>query len=323
MSQSSVEKWHCACRSVQPDKSNRAQTGSRSQLQTFETNENILYIIITFIIRIFSCFPTWSRFVAMNVMRLKRLGITHILNTAEGNSFMHVNTNAEFYAGTGIIYHGVPASDTDHFDISVYFEEAADFIETALAYKKGKGQRTRWLKLKTDTESFVYHGGLLTLTLCFHYNISKCSGSSWSNRGRRNFQLQQVWNGSQRRNTGWQDLKGRCVGPGDAPSLMPPFPRVSKNLQGSARSVMFVKGLVLNLLTTQMVSRHEQRFLLESDKCIWSMLASYSATIAQNRVEKEEIVLQSDAIKFLFECVSKIEKENVQQLCRCVAWTYR
>ncbi|XP_008281929.1 dual specificity protein phosphatase 3-like [Stegastes partitus] len=81
-----------------------------------------------------------NAFVATNVMRLKRLGITHILNAAEGNSFMHVNTNTEFYAGTGIIYHGVQASDTDHFDISVFFEEAADFIEKALAYKNGKGK---------------------------------------------------------------------------------------------------------------------------------------------------------------------------------------
>lgn len=81
----------------------------------------------------------WCRFVAMNVMRLKRQGVTHILNAAEGNSFMHVNTGAEFYAGTGIIYHGIPASDTDHFDISIYFEEAADFIEKALLYKNGKG----------------------------------------------------------------------------------------------------------------------------------------------------------------------------------------
>ncbi|XP_068192184.1 dual specificity protein phosphatase 3-like [Antennarius striatus] len=81
-----------------------------------------------------------NAFVAMNVMRLKRKGVTHILNAAEGNSFMHVNTNAEFYSGSGITYHGIPASDTDHFDISVYFEEAADFIEKALAYKKGKGK---------------------------------------------------------------------------------------------------------------------------------------------------------------------------------------
>ncbi|XP_035036977.2 dual specificity protein phosphatase 3 [Hippoglossus stenolepis] len=78
--------------------------------------------------------------VALNVLRLKRLGITHILNAAEGNSLMHVNTNAEFYAGTGFIYHGIPASDFDHFDLSVYFEEAADFIGKALAYNNGKGK---------------------------------------------------------------------------------------------------------------------------------------------------------------------------------------
>ncbi|XP_057673789.1 dual specificity protein phosphatase 3-like [Corythoichthys intestinalis] len=81
-----------------------------------------------------------NAFVATNVTRLKSMGITHILNAAEGNSFMHVNTNTEFYAGTGITYHGVAASDTDHFDISVYFEEAADFIEKALTYKNGKGR---------------------------------------------------------------------------------------------------------------------------------------------------------------------------------------
>ncbi|XP_015260599.1 PREDICTED: dual specificity protein phosphatase 3-like [Cyprinodon variegatus] len=81
-----------------------------------------------------------NAFVATNVMRLKRLGITHILNAAEGNSFMHVNTSADFYAGSGIVYHGIPANDTDHFDISVYFEEAADFIKKALAYKNGKGK---------------------------------------------------------------------------------------------------------------------------------------------------------------------------------------
>ncbi|KAL2101478.1 hypothetical protein ACEWY4_003239 [Coilia grayii] len=78
--------------------------------------------------------------VATNVGRLQRLGMTHVLNAAEGDSLMHVNTNAEFYAGTGMIYHGMPASDTDHFDLSVYFEEGADFIEKALAYKDGKGK---------------------------------------------------------------------------------------------------------------------------------------------------------------------------------------
>ncbi|XP_075994919.1 dual specificity protein phosphatase 3-like [Genypterus blacodes] len=77
---------------------------------------------------------------AMNLALLQRLGVTHILNAAEGNSFMHVDTNADFYVGTGVFYHGLPASDTDHFDLSVYFEEAADFIKKALEYKNGRGK---------------------------------------------------------------------------------------------------------------------------------------------------------------------------------------
>ncbi|NWR45205.1 DUS3 phosphatase, partial [Regulus satrapa] len=75
------------------------------------------------------------RFIAKNIMRLQRLGITHVLNAAEGKSFMHVNTNAEFYEGTGIRYHGIKANDTQEFNLSRYFEEAADFIEKALSQK--------------------------------------------------------------------------------------------------------------------------------------------------------------------------------------------
>lgn len=78
-----------------------------------------------------------NAFVAQNVMRLQKLGVTHILNTAEGNSFMHVNTNAEFYAGTGITYHGINANDTEQFDLSAFFEEGAEFIDKALT---GKGK---------------------------------------------------------------------------------------------------------------------------------------------------------------------------------------
>ncbi|XP_060714942.1 dual specificity protein phosphatase 3 [Tachysurus vachellii] len=81
-----------------------------------------------------------NAFVAQNVMRLQRLGITHILNTAEGNSFMHVNTNAEFYAGSGITYHGIKANDTEQFNLCAFFEEGADFIEKALAHANGKGK---------------------------------------------------------------------------------------------------------------------------------------------------------------------------------------
>ncbi|KAM6042627.1 dual specificity protein phosphatase 3 isoform 2-T2 [Theristicus caerulescens] len=76
-----------------------------------------------------------NAFIAKNITRLQRLGITHVLNAAEGKSFMHVNTNAEFYEGTGIRYHGIKANDTQEFNLSRYFEEAADFIEKALSQK--------------------------------------------------------------------------------------------------------------------------------------------------------------------------------------------
>lgn len=81
-----------------------------------------------------------NAFVAQNVMRLQKLGITHILNVAEGNSFMHVNTSAEFYAGTGITYHGIKANDTQQFNLSAFFEEGADFIEKAQTHNNGKGK---------------------------------------------------------------------------------------------------------------------------------------------------------------------------------------
>lgn len=73
-------------------------------------------------------------------MRLQKLGVTHVLNVAEGTSFMHVNTCAEFYGGTGVTYHGIKANDTEQFDLSAFFEEGVDFIDKALAHNNGKGE---------------------------------------------------------------------------------------------------------------------------------------------------------------------------------------
>lgn len=52
---------------------------------------------------------------------------------------MHVNTNANFYKDSGITYLGIKANDTQEFNLSAYFEKAADFIDQALAQKNGKG----------------------------------------------------------------------------------------------------------------------------------------------------------------------------------------
>ncbi|XP_030257212.1 dual specificity protein phosphatase 3 [Sparus aurata] len=81
-----------------------------------------------------------NAFVAQNAMRLQKLGVTHVLNVAEGTSFMHVNTSVDFYAGTGITYHGIQANDTEQFNLSAFFEEGADFIDKALAHNNSKGK---------------------------------------------------------------------------------------------------------------------------------------------------------------------------------------
>lgn len=77
---------------------------------------------------------------AQDIPKLQKLGITHVLNAAEGRSFMHVNTNANFYKDSGITYLGIKANDTQEFNLSAYFERAADFIDQALAQKNGKGR---------------------------------------------------------------------------------------------------------------------------------------------------------------------------------------
>ena len=107
----------------------------------------------------------------MDVTCLQRLGITHVLNAAEGDSLMHVNTNAEFYAGTTITYHGVAASDTDHFDLSPFFEEAADFMERALAHNDGKGTRAEKLSARFSLKTIMMLFGLTAFTHCMHMGL--------------------------------------------------------------------------------------------------------------------------------------------------------
>jgi len=89
-------------------------------------------------------------------MRLQKLGVTHILNVAEGNSFMHVNTSGEFYTGSGIAYHGIRANDTEHFSLDAYFEEAAGFIDKALAHNNGKGEPGPTVESSSQVKSILF-----------------------------------------------------------------------------------------------------------------------------------------------------------------------
>ncbi|XP_069681450.1 dual specificity protein phosphatase 3 [Periplaneta americana] len=63
---------------------------------------------------------------------LKKIGITHVLNTAEGNRFGMVNTNKVYYRDTNIKYLGIQLIDLPMTNISVHFQETADFIEDAV-----------------------------------------------------------------------------------------------------------------------------------------------------------------------------------------------
>ncbi|XP_066227497.1 serine/threonine/tyrosine-interacting-like protein 2 [Saccopteryx leptura] len=73
--------------------------------------------------------------VAVNKSRLKRLGVTHILNAAHGTG---VYTGPEFYGGLDIQYLGVEVDDFPEVDISQHFRKAAEFLDEALLTYRGK-----------------------------------------------------------------------------------------------------------------------------------------------------------------------------------------
>lgn len=63
------------------------------------------------------------------------LGITHLLNAAEGKRFGFVNTDSHYYADTTIKYLGLQIKDLPTEDISKYFYTAANFIDEAVSAK--------------------------------------------------------------------------------------------------------------------------------------------------------------------------------------------
>ncbi|XP_074482691.1 serine/threonine/tyrosine-interacting-like protein 2 [Sebastes fasciatus] len=73
--------------------------------------------------------------VAVNKARLKRMGITHILNAAHGTG---VYTGESFYGGMNLTYLGIEVDDFPDSDISVHFRPTAEFLDEALLTHKGK-----------------------------------------------------------------------------------------------------------------------------------------------------------------------------------------
>ena len=78
---------------------------------------------------------------AKNKQYLRRIGITHILNTAEGNQFGMVNTSKDYYRDTNIKYMGVHLFDLPGTNIGAHFAETADFIENGV--KSGGNYKLR------------------------------------------------------------------------------------------------------------------------------------------------------------------------------------
>lgn len=72
---------------------------------------------------------------AMNKNYMARIGITHVLNAAEGKRYGCVDTNQDYYRGTNIKYIGLQLTDLPTTDISKYFYTAAAFIEEAVNSK--------------------------------------------------------------------------------------------------------------------------------------------------------------------------------------------
>lgn len=73
--------------------------------------------------------------VAQNRKTLCKLGITHILNAAHSKQG---SIGDQGFYGDTCVYYGIPAEDSDGFDLSLYFRPAADFIHKALKTKDGK-----------------------------------------------------------------------------------------------------------------------------------------------------------------------------------------
>ena len=97
---------------------------------------------------------------------LHELGVTHVLNAAQGRRTDDgydgfVNTNAFYYGRAGIAFFGVPAPDFVSFRLSPYFRDAADFIDRALEEQGQVNDVTRVLfiasaKLSSKSTSFPF-----------------------------------------------------------------------------------------------------------------------------------------------------------------------
>ncbi|XP_041466635.1 dual specificity protein phosphatase 3-like [Lytechinus variegatus] len=70
--------------------------------------------------------------------KLKALGITHVLNCAQGIEVFNVDTDQRYYQDVNIKYCGLPVNDEPEANIKKHFKEAVSFIDQALKQENGK-----------------------------------------------------------------------------------------------------------------------------------------------------------------------------------------
>lgn len=68
---------------------------------------------------------------------LQKLGVTHVLNAAEGER-NSVCTGAGYYSNMDIDYYGIEADDIPTFNISVHFFTAAEYMRRVLSNAQSK-----------------------------------------------------------------------------------------------------------------------------------------------------------------------------------------
>lgn len=66
------------------------------------------------------------------------MGITHILNTAQGNLSSQVDTNQEYYNDINVKFYGFPLVDSERAQIEDYLKEGLEFMHKALEKENGK-----------------------------------------------------------------------------------------------------------------------------------------------------------------------------------------
>lgn len=104
----------------------------------------------------------FSRAVAQNRKTLHKLGITHVLNAAHSKQG---SIGDQSFYGSTCIYLGIPAEDSESFDLSQHFKAAVDFIHKSLKSKDGNITKPNQKKPKhfTDCVYFLWRASLCSI----------------------------------------------------------------------------------------------------------------------------------------------------------------